>query len=282
MQAEIPPTTPQEIAPETWLIPNRVAAGDGAYLPVNSMVIRGAEPVIVDTGAPIHRDLWKDKTFSLVEPSDVRWIFLSHDDGDHTGSLLDTLELCPNATLVANFFIVERLAFEYELPLQRMRWLSEGDSLDVGDRTLHLFKPPIFDGPTTRGIFDPSTATMWAVDSFAALVTEGVYDAHDVPADLYDESFAEFNSMISPWHQWLDPVAYGRHADSVEAMGLLTVASAHGPTLTGDFIHDAFDRVRGMAGQPILPGPGAEALDDMIADLLAGADDAPAPEHAGV
>jgi hypothetical protein len=39
------------------------------------MVIRGREPVIVDTGAPVHREQWLEKVFSVVEPEDVRWIF---------------------------------------------------------------------------------------------------------------------------------------------------------------------------------------------------------------
>ena len=82
---DVPTTTPQLVAPETFLIPNLAPAGDGLFLPVNSMVIRGEEPVVVDTGAPVHRELWLEKVFSVVEPEDVRWIFLSHDDGDHTG-----------------------------------------------------------------------------------------------------------------------------------------------------------------------------------------------------
>ena len=155
---DLPTPQPQRIAPETWLIPNLAPAGDGLYLPVNSMVIRGRQPVIVDTGAPLHRARWLEKVFSVVEPEDVRWIFLSHDDGDHTGGLLDVLERCRNATLVTNFFSVERLALEKPaLPLQRMRWIEPGGSFDAGDRVLHLFRPPIFDGPTTRGLFDPTT-----------------------------------------------------------------------------------------------------------------------------
>lgn len=270
MSIPVPTTTAQEIAPETWLIPNLYAAEDGVYIPVNSMLIRGAEPVIVDTGAPIHRELWLEKVFSLVEPEDVRWIFLSHDDGDHTGSLLDVLDRCPNATLIGNFFIAERLSLEYELPLARMRWLQPGDSFDAGDRTLHLFKPPIFDGPTTRGLYDSSTAAMWIVDSFAHMNIgeESLYDVRAVPRELYEESFPLFNSLVSPWHQWLDAAAYSRHLDEVEAMGVLTVASAHGSVLSGASIHDAFDRVRQLAGQPIIAGPGQELLDELIAGML--------------
>lgn len=270
MRAPVPATDPFEIAPDTFLIPNLAPGGPGAYVPVNTLVIRGREPVIVDTGAPVHRDLWLEKVFSVVEPEDVRWIFLSHDDGDHTGGLLEALERCPNATLVGNFFLVERLSLEVDLPLHRIRAADHGEQLDVGDRTLHLFRPPIFDGPTTRGLYDPTTATMWIVDSFAAMVTDedGLRDATTVPADLYEETFRQFNSMISPWHAWLDPDAYRRHVDEVEAMGVLTVASAHGGVHSGDAIPAAFERVRTLAGAAISPDPGQPALDEILAASL--------------
>ncbi|MGQ0574306.1 MAG: MBL fold metallo-hydrolase [Pseudonocardia sp.] len=259
-------TRPEPIAPETWLIPNMVPA-DGNYLMVNSLLIRGDEPTIVDTGAPVHRENWLEQVFSLVEPEDVRWVFLSHDDGDHTGGLNDVLAACPNATLVTNFFATERLALEPDraLPIERSRWLEPGESFDAGDRRFRMVLPPIFDGPATRGLFDERTGVLWAVDSFAALTTGEVYHRADLPDDLYDESFALFNSLVSPWHQWLDPVRYGRHVNSIAALGASTVASAHGPVHSGDAIADAFDRVRAMAGSPRVMPPGQSLLDEIVA-----------------
>jgi len=265
---DVPATRAQLIAPDTWLIPNLAPAGDGLYLPVNSMVIRGRQPVIVDTGAPVHRALWLEKVFSVVDPEDVRWIFLSHDDGDHTGGLLDVLEHCRNATLVTNFFSVERLALEKPaLPLERMRWIEPGGSFDAGDRMLQLFRPPIFDGPTTRGLFDPKTAAMWIVDAFACL-TPGSLDAQDLPQDLLEQCMPAMNSAVSPWHAWLDRALYGRHIDAIEAFGAKTIASAHGPVLRGQLLDDAFDRLRGLAGAPIIPTPGQALLDQLIAATL--------------
>jgi len=265
---DLPTPQPQRIAPETWLIPNFAPAGNGLYLPVNSMLIRGRQPVIVDTGAPLHRARWLEQVFSIVEPEDVRWIFLSHDDGDHTGGLLDVLERCRNATLVTNFFSVERLALEKPaLPLQRMRWIEPGGSFDAGDRELRLFRPPIFDGPTTRGLFDPTSGAMWIVDTFACL-TPGALDAADLAPEQLEQMSA-MNSAVSPWHAWLDRRSYARHVDAVEALGAHTVASAHGPVLRGEQLDDAFDRLRGLAGAPIIPTPGQELLDSLIASTLA-------------
>lgn len=264
-----PDVRPHLVAPDTYLIPNLYQAAPDTFLPVNSMVILGKEPIVVDTGAPIHTESWFRQVFSLVDPEDIRWIYLSHDDGDHTGSLHRLLELAPNATLVVNFFITERLALEQALPLDRMIWLGPDDHLDAGDRRLHLIVPPIFDGPTTRALYDESTSVLWAVDSFAALAPGAVFDIADVPRDLYDDSFAQLNSLVSPWHQWLDPVKYARHVDRVEGLRPRAVASAHGPVLKGSAITDAFARVRAMAGQPIVEPPGQPLLDELVAAVVA-------------
>ncbi len=264
----VPSVAPYRVATDTWLVPNLAPAGPDVFLPVNSMVILGQEPIVVDTGAPIHTDSWFSQVFSLVDPEDIRWIYLSHDDGDHTGSLHRLLELAPNATLVVNFFITERLALEKALPLDRMIWLGPGDHLDAGDRRLRLIVPPIFDGPTTRALFDERTSVLWAVDSFAAMAPGAVHDVADLPADLYDETFRQLNSLVSPWHQWLDPARYARHVADVEALRPRAVASAHGPVLTGAAIGDAFARVRAMAGQPIVEPPGQALLDELVAAIV--------------
>jgi hypothetical protein len=194
----VPATEPYRIGADTFLIPNLVPAEPGTFVSVHTLVILAKEPVVVDTGAPLHRDQWLANVSAVVDPTDVRWVFLSHDDGDHLGNMAPFLDLAPNARIVANFFANERAALEPErrLPLDRQVWLDEGSSFDAGDRRLHLFRPPIFDGPTTRGLYDERSGVMWAVDSFAALTTGAVYDAADLPPDLFDETFRLFNSMI--------------------------------------------------------------------------------------
>jgi Survival protein SurE len=93
------------------------------------------------------RDQWLQNVFSVVEPEAVRWIFLSHDDHDHLGNLDPVLDLCQNATLLANYAMVGRLFGDVELPLERMRWINVGESIDVGDRELLMVRPPMFDSP---------------------------------------------------------------------------------------------------------------------------------------
>src|SRR4029079_14727181 len=119
--------------------------------PINSLVIRGAEPVIVDTAMRINAPDWQEKVSERFAPADVRWVFLSHDDNDHVGSLFDVLERCPQATLVTNWFTVERMAADRLLPLDRLRLVNGGETFDAVDRTFQVVVPPNFDSPTTRG-----------------------------------------------------------------------------------------------------------------------------------
>jgi flavorubredoxin len=180
-----PLTRPYLVAPDTYVVPWPLPAPPVGYFCVNSLLIRGAEPVIVDTGAPANREQWFANVFSLVEPEDVRWIFLSHDDRDHSGNLLPLLEACPNATLLTTWFSVGRMAEEWMTPLPRCRFLNEGETIDVGDRTPSALRPPLFDSPTTRGLFDQRTGVFWSVDAFASPVPAPVEWADELAESEY-------------------------------------------------------------------------------------------------
>ncbi|HEX5096734.1 MAG TPA: MBL fold metallo-hydrolase [Acidimicrobiia bacterium] len=262
---------PYRVASDTWLIPTFADAPGLGYHAAHSLVIRGREPIVVDTGTSFVRDAWLHNAFSVVDATDVRWIFISHDDHDHIGNIDAVVELCPNATIVANFGVVGRLALDVALPLERMRWLEPGDVLDAGDRTLTLVRPPLFDSPSTRGFHDSATGLLWAVDSFGALFPGAAFEADDIPGDLYDESFTLLNMLNTPWMEWVDRDRFAAHVRAVSSLPIDVVTSAHGPVLRGAQIGDAFRRTLALAGATPPPSPGQPLL-----DLLAGSLAAPA------
>ena len=161
----LPPT---KVGKDTYVI-NQVqeALGQPLFVQINSMVILGKEPIIIDTDTPANRTQWLKDVFSLVEPTDVQWVFLSHDDVDHTGNLDQVMTASPQRQARCNWAMVERHTNCFAFPLDRCRWIMHEESFDIGDRTLHAVRPPVYDSPTTRGLYDPTTRVYWAVDSFA-------------------------------------------------------------------------------------------------------------------
>lgn len=235
----------QTVAPETFLVRQLLGEGMGPVAaPLNTLVIRGAEPVVVDTGASINSEAWMEQTFSIVDPADVRWVFLSHDDTDHTGSLFEVLERCPRATLVTNWFTVERMSADRLLPFDRLRMVNPGESFRAGDRTLTAVVPPVYDSPTTRGLHDDATGVYWGADAFAILVPGPVDDIRELDPGFFREGFLHTQCMLSPWHQWLDPVRYEGYLDELRILGATVAVGAHGVALHGGQVESALELLK--------------------------------------
>jgi flavorubredoxin len=220
---------PYRIAHETYVLPLSLPIPSRGLLYLNAMVILAPQPVLVDTGAGMLRESYLAAAFSVVEPEDVRWIFLSHDDRDHAGNFLQLLDLCHNAKLVTNFQGATRLNKEYELPMSRIVFLDNGEGFDVGDRRLVALRPPLFDNPATRGLLDTRTRAYYGVDSFAAVVPEYVTDADEVPADVYEHGFNWLNRANAPWYALTDPQRMQVEIDRVRQLNPDVIVSYHGP-----------------------------------------------------
>jgi flavorubredoxin len=260
----VPPT---QVAADTFVIHQvQQALGEPLFVYLNSMVIRGSEPVIVDTGTPGNREHWLADAFSLVEPEDVRWVYLSHDDVDHSGNLDEVMTRCPNARLVCNWAMVERHSNAFNFPLERCLWIKDGESFSVGDRTLHAVRPPVFDSPTTRGLYDPTTRVYWAVDTFATPLPDPKMGIADLDPDFWEFGMTMFAyGAVSPWLAMVDPDKFGRVVDGIQALDITTIAACHSPVIEGAFIPRAFDRVRSLPTVPPPPLPDQSILDQIVA-----------------
>jgi flavorubredoxin len=163
-------------------------------------------------------------------------VFLSHDDEDHTGNLEEVLEMCPNATLVTSWAAVERMGCAFSAPPERMRWVDDGGSLDVGDRTLVAMRPPAYDSPTTRALFDASTGVLWASDAFATpMPAEPVDHVGDLPPELWAEGMALFHHhALCPWLSMVDRDAYLGTVSRFRDVAASVIVGAHTPVISGD------------------------------------------------
>jgi len=260
----VPPT---KIAADTYVIHQvQEALGQPLFVYLNSMVILGKEPVIVDTGTPGNRTQWLSDAFSLVEPKDVRWVFLSHDDVDHSGNLDEVMTACPNATLVCNWAMIERHSNCFNFPLERCRWIMHEDSFSIGDRTLHAVRPPVFDSPTTRGLFDPATGVYWSVDTFATPLPDPQLGVAELDPEFWRFGMTLFAfGAVSPWLAMLDHEKFGRSVDKVQGLDITTLAGCHTPVIEGPLIQQAFDCVRQFPLADPPPLPDQSVLDQVIA-----------------
>ena len=266
-----PAREPLEIAPDTFVLQAVHGEGEGPLaVHMNAMLIRGQQPVIVDTGTPLDRAEILDQVLSLVDPEDVRWIFVSHDDADHYGNLEPLMAMCPNATLVASWFLTQRMSVDVDLPAPtRWRWLGDGEALDVGDRVLHAVRPPLYDSPTTRGLFDPTTGVYWASDCFATPVVHATGFVDELDPEAWEAGFVTFHRWNSPWVDLVDDGKYHAEVERLRSYGMTTIASCHGPTVGSASIDRAFELLHAVPGSSAPPQPGQPVLEEIVSALQA-------------
>ncbi len=261
---------PIEVASETFLIRSaQPALGAPLSVSLHSLLIRGSEPVIVDTGTLANREHWLDDVFGLVDPSEVRWVYLSHEDPDHIGNLGPVLDACTNATLITTWAATERLACEFGFPVDRLRWVHDGESFTAGDRTLHAVRPPVYDGPATRGLFDPSTGVYWASDAFATpMGAEPADHIGDLPAPMWAEGMAMFqHHALCPWLSLVDRDRFADDVKRVVDLDPRTIVGAHTPIIDGAHVHEAFRLLAALPDVVPPPHPDQAALDAALAGL---------------
>lgn len=207
------------------------------FLPVNAFVLHAAEPVVVDTGLGLPDRGFLDALGSVLDPADVRWIWLTHPDRDHTGSLFALLDAAPNARLITTFAGAGIMSTEHPLPMDRLYFLNPGQRLEVGDRTLTAFRPPLFDNPATVGFHDSRSGACFTSDCFGApLASAEDASAADVrgldPAELSSRQLL-WSSVDSPWVHMADPAKFNRTLDPIAALDPSVLLSTHLPAAVG-------------------------------------------------
>ena len=111
----MPMLKPYRAAPDTWVLPAYLPVPGLGLITVNSYLIQSQEPALIDTGMPVVRQDFQEALWSLIEPRDLRWVFLTHDDGDHVGSLIEVLGAATNARLVTQFIGYARLETSFHI-----------------------------------------------------------------------------------------------------------------------------------------------------------------------
>lgn len=236
---------PLEVAPDTFVIRAAMHSLGGFATNLNSMVIRAREPIVVDTGIVTSRDDWFRDLFSLVEAEQVRWIYVTHDDPDHAGNLVEALERCPHATVIASRGGSFRTSACLGVPLERIRMVDDGEVLDLGDRVLRAVRPPVYDSPYTRGLFDPTTGVFYASDAFCAPMPRDLVDYVDQMSDeMWTEGMARFHHYsLCPWISLVDEGRLRAEVEKLASLGIEVIVGAHTPVIRGTAVQRAFDQM---------------------------------------
>lgn len=257
---------PFRASDDVHVLPSHLDVPGVGTIPLNSFVLLSQQPVLVDAGIGSDTPEFVEALRSVIDPAELRWIWLTHDDSDHTGALPTLMELAPNAKLATHGLGALRMSTWWPVPLDRVHALSIGDQVDVGDRMLRAVRPPTYDNPMSTGIYDERTSTLFAVDSFGAILPAPMESLDGLPEEALVGGMVAWATFDSPWTHLADRSRFGDALDQVRKLDPKLVLSSHLPPAAGR-VEQLLKVVEQVPDADPFVAPDAAAFREMVAGL---------------
>lgn len=235
-------------------------------VPVNAFVLKAAQPVLVDTGLVPLSNEFMEKLSSVIDPADLRWLWLTHTDQDHIGSLWRVLEAAPKLRIITTYLGVGKMSLWDPLPMDRIYLLNPGQNIDVGDRTLTAIKPPSYDAPETTGFYDPKADAFFSSDCFGALMSEPVGNAAGMGAENLRKAMVFWATVDAPWLHTVDRTLFDKNLNRIRELSPKLICSAHLP-IAREMTEDLLENLRAAPEAQPFVGPDQKALEAMLAEM---------------
>jgi NADH oxidase (H2O-forming) len=190
----------------------------------NSYFINADKKVIVETAKEKFSDVYFNKIEQVVKYEDIDYIVLNHTEPDHSGSLAKLLKKAPQATVVGSGQAIKYLG---EIVPQKFNSLivKDGDTLDLGNKTLQFISAPNLHWPDSIYTYLPEDKVLFTCDSFGAhYCTEEMFDDF---VDDYSDSFKYyFDVILKPFSKFML-----KAIEKIKDLDIDIIATGHGPIL---------------------------------------------------
>jgi len=200
----------------------------------NSYLINASKKTLIDT---VKLEFWpeyREKLLSLTDPSDIEFIVCNHTEPDHSGSLGHLLELAPDATVVGSG---QALAYLNEMvgrPFKSLR-VKDGDSIDLGNKTLKIIGAPNLHWPDTIYSWLEEDGILFTCDSLGSHYADP--KMWDDEVEDFTESFEYyFDVILKPYSKFML-----KAMEKVSSLPVRMVCPGHGPLLRSTW-KDKMDR----------------------------------------
>jgi flavorubredoxin len=255
------------VQPGVHVLPAFIPVPSLGLLPANAFLVEAEQPYLVDTGILADGDAFVAAVAEILDPADLRWIFLTHTDPDHIGALTPLLERAPDTRVLTTFIALAKLQLGLRpIPPSRVRLANPGEHIHIGDRTLSVMRPPVFDAPETTMVYDSRLDALFSSDSFGGPLAAPTEVANQLPADQLEQSQLLWAAVDAPWIHHIDRARFAARLGEITDLDPAWIFSAHLPPARR--MAHALCRNLGRApdAAPFL-APDQRAFEAMVRDL---------------
>jgi flavorubredoxin len=194
----------------------------------NSYFIDAEKKTIIETTKASFWDTYLNKIKQVTSPSEIEYIVLNHTEPDHSGNLMNLLQLAPGATVVGSGNAIRYLKDMFESDFPHII-VKDGDTLDLGNKRLRFINAPNLHWPDTIYTYLEEDQLLFTCDSFGShFCDEKMYD--DQVGDFKDAFTYYFDVILKPFSKFML-----KAIDKISELQVRAVCTGHGPILRSDW-----------------------------------------------
>ena len=191
----------------------------------NAYVIQDEKNVLVDLAKDIKSSALLDQIEEVLSPADLDYVVINHMEPDHTGVVRALRQVAPQATILCTQRAREMLAGYYQIT-ERVRVVSDGETLDLGGHALQFFMTPMVHWPETMMTYEMSQQVLFSCDAFGGYgaLQGAIFDDQCRDLMFYEDQALRYYANIVA----LFSLPVKRAIDKLADVPLGVIAPSHG------------------------------------------------------
>jgi len=188
----------------------------------NSYFIDSGKKTLIDVAKEKFVDNYLKKLRMVTNPEEIEYIILNHTEPDHSGSLRRILEITPSATVVGSGNAIRYLEDIVNYPFRSLV-VKDGDTLDLGNKTLRFISAPNLHWPDTIYTYLEEEKLLFTCDSFGAH-----YCSYELFSELSQDYLTAFkyyfDVILRPFSRFMI-----KAIEKIRPLPIYAVCPGHGP-----------------------------------------------------
>lgn len=166
----------------------------------NSYLLKTEKPTIIDTVDIMYSREFVENLKEHINIEDIKYVVINHVEPDHAGALPALLNKAKNATIVTTEKARELLNGMFKLHNREYLIIKDGDTLDIGGKTLKFFETPYLHTEETMITYAIEDKVLFPCDIFSThIATTDLFN--DLAKEDIDEDFKVYYSLIMSPHR---------------------------------------------------------------------------------
>ncbi|PEY38967.1 FprA family A-type flavoprotein [Bacillus cereus] len=169
----------------------------------NAYLLKTEKPTVIDTVDLEFGREFVEYLSELIDPQEIQYIVVNHTEPDHSGGLAALASRATKATIVCTEIAVPELKEMYKLHHRNFLVVKDGDTLDIGGKTLKFKETPYLHTEETMITYCIEDKILFPCDIFSTHVANYEFFNDEVNEDITEDFIGYYNAIIHPHRRYV-------------------------------------------------------------------------------